>query len=202
MTSEHDNPRQCKLLDIQPPQDAIVEAVTGLRDLAQQHADASRFMLDMVFRLLSPDRPMRATIYLTRYVEAGKPSADAVADIIRTLEASLPAEWQERRAKAHHAIVRNKQARKCGWGREAAGIRPHNWDGVMFAARKRRDVLGAAIAACEGGGDAQDKIAETLAEYLEGKQGIHHVEECLQRHGLAVDGAKVVPFVPKRRAGR
>jgi hypothetical protein len=68
---------------------------------------------------------------------------------------------------------------------------------VLAAAHQRRDVLAAAIAACEQRDDSKD-ILEKLAQHLAGRDSIHTLENSLNAAGLSVEGANVVPFIPQR----
>lgn len=188
-----------KLLDAQPPQKAIMEAIEGLRDLAEQHDRAVRSLLTIIFRLMSPDRPMQATVYMMRYAKSEAPDAEAVAAICSALEASLPAGWQERRAKATYSIKKNKEIERCERGQEVDGLTSWAWDAVMASARKRRDVIAAAVAVCEQRGDEVKEIATALGEYLKGEHGIHHVEWTMNKYGLSVEGAKIIPLLPRGR---
>jgi hypothetical protein len=45
-----------------------------------------------------------------------------------------------------------------------------------------------------------DRLAITLGEYLKGDRPISCVRDLMESLGLGIEGAKVIPFVPHRRA--
>jgi hypothetical protein len=69
---------------------------------------------------------------------------------------------------------------------------------VLDVARQRRDVIAAAIAACEQRDDSKD-ILEGLAQHLAGHDSIHVLENKPKAAGLSVEGSNVVPFIPQRK---
>jgi len=59
----------------------------------------------------------------------------------------------------------------------------------------------AAIACCEQDCDGKEQIATELGNYLKGgEHSITWIETVMNRLGLAVEGAKIIPLAPRRRA--
>jgi hypothetical protein len=69
---------------------------------------------------------------------------------------------------------------------------------VLNAARNKRDLLAAAIAACEQRSDSAAILA-SLGRFLTGEDRACHLEVALQHAGLSVEAGNVVPFIPQRR---
>lgn len=139
------------------------------------------------------------SISFTKYVNAGMPEAEAVADIAAMLDGAQPPEEQERRAKMRQHGQRQRLEWQLSCGRFAdANVPSWGRDKILDEARRRRDVMGAAIAACEQRKDS-DEILASLAQHLAGRDHIGALESALHRAGLSVEAGNVVPFIPQQR---
>jgi len=127
------------------------------------------------------------------------PEAAAVADVAAVIEGAQSPEWRERRAKMRKKCQQQRLEWQLSSGRFGEAVLPE-WSRaiVLSAACKRRDVIAAAIAACEQRSDSKG-ILEGLAQHLAGHDSICELERHLRDAGLSVEGGNVVPFIPQRR---
>jgi len=108
---------------------------------------------------------------------------------------------QARRAKSREDTKRKKLQWRFECAREAGPAPEWVWDAIMAAARERRDVLTAAIACCEQDCNGREEIAKALGSYLKGENAISWVEVIMRRLGFTIEGAKIIPLVPRHRGG-
>jgi hypothetical protein len=174
--------------------EAATSAIAALAALSDRMNYAARALTRMVTRLATEDD---ATKMVTS--NSGLPEADAVADVASMVEGAQSPEWQAKRAKARKKSQQQRLEWQLSSGRFAEAVLPE-WglSTVLAAACKRRDVIAAAIAACEQRDDSKE-ILEGLARHLAGHDSICELERCLNKASLTVEGANVVPFIPQRR---
>jgi hypothetical protein len=135
-----------------------------------------------------------------KYMQSELPDSEMVADALTVLEGTQPPEWQANRAKQRHNALREKVRTRLGYGHDSGPIPQWEWNAILSAAKQRRDVLAAAIASCEQDCDGKEQIATELGNYLKGEHSITWIETVMNRLGLAVEGAKIIPLAPRRRA--
>ena len=174
-------------------------AITALAALSDRMNYAARSLTRMVARLATEDDATKVVTSIVKYVNSGLPEADAVADVAAMIEGAQPPEWQARRAKMRRKCQQQKLEWQLSSGRFGEAVLPE-WSRatVLAAACKRRDVIAAAIAACEQRDDSKD-ILEGLAQHLAGHDSICELERHLRDAGLSVEGANVIPFIPQQR---
>jgi hypothetical protein len=178
---------------------AVAEAIAALAVLSDRMGRAAQSLTNMVVRLATEYYATKVVTSIAKYVNSGMPEAEAVADVAAVIEGAQSPEWQERRAK----MRRQGQQQKLSWqlssGRFGEAVLPE-WSRstVLAVSCQRRDVIAAAIAACEQRDDSKE-ILEGLAQHLAGHDSIHALETKLRTAGLSVEGHNVVPFVPQRR---
>jgi hypothetical protein len=185
---------------------AVVTAAATLAALSDRMSRAAASLARMVSRLVIEDDATKLVTSIAKYVNSGMPEADAVADVAAVLEGAQSPEWREKRAKARQ----RSQAQRLAWQLSLGAVNEHDrptfGGGSPEAARgividtacQRRDVLAAAIAACEQRSDSGEILAE-LGRMLTGEGSAWHLEQALQRAGLSVEAGNVVPFIPQRR---
>jgi hypothetical protein len=179
--------------------EAVTAAIATLAALSDRMNYAARSLTRMVARIATEDDATKVVTSIAKYVTAGLPEAEAVADVAAALEGAQSPEWQARRAK----MRRQGQQQRLQWqlssGRFHDAALP-DWSEatVLAAARQRRDVIAAAIAACEQRDDSKG-ILEGLAQHLTGRDCISQLERHLMDAGLSVEAGNVVPFIPQRR---
>lgn len=185
---------------------AVVTAATTLAALSDRMSRAASSLARMVSRLVIEDDATKVGTSIAKYVNSGMPEADAVADVAAVLEGAQSPEWQEKRAKARQ----KSQQRRLEWQLSCRGVNeqdqasfggvaPEALRGIVLeSARNKRDLLAAAIAACEQRSDSGEILGE-LGRMLTGEGSAWHLEQALQRAGLSVEAGNVVPFIPQRR---
>lgn len=179
---------------------AVIDAAGRLAGLADRLSRAAQSMTRMVAMLATSDDGTEIVASIAKYVNAGMPEAEAVSDVAVVLEGAQSPEWRDKRAKMRQRGQKLKLEWQLSTGRFAdADIPTWGRDSVLNAARERRDVMAAAIAACEQRRDS-DEILAALAQHLAGRDGIHAIERVLQRAGLSIEGSNVVPLIPRGRA--
>jgi hypothetical protein len=177
---------------------AAVTAASTLVALSDRMSQAAQSLARMVARIATEDDPTKVVTSIVKYVNAGLPEAEAVADVAAVIEGAQSPEWRERRAKMRKRCQQQKLEWQLSSGRfHDADL--SNWSRsiVMDAARERRDVIAAAVAACEQREDS-DEILAALFRHLTGRDSIGELQAALMRAGLSVQGANVVPFIPSR----
>jgi hypothetical protein len=174
-------------------------AITALAALSDRMNYAARSLTRMVARLATEDDAIKVVTSIAKYVNSGMPEADAVADVAAMVEGAQSTEWQTRRAKMRKRGQQQKLVWQLSSGRFGEALLPE-WSRatVLNVARQRRDVIAAAVAACEQRDDSNE-ILEKLVQHLAGRDSIHVLEHALNAAGLSVEGANVVPFIPQRR---
>jgi hypothetical protein len=186
-------------MDASVPREIVLEAVSALHELANRHHQAAQSLSRLAIRLAAEEHPMSVTAAFEQYIKADLPDADAVTEVMSKLEGTQSPEWQARRAKTREDTKRKKLQWRFECGRDAGPVPEWAWDAIMAAARERRDVLTAAIACCEQDCNGRDEIATALGSYLKGENAISWVKGIMQRLGLTIEGAKIIPLVPRIR---
>jgi hypothetical protein len=183
--------------DTEAQRSAEAAAVSTLATLSDRLSRAAQSLTRMVVRMATEDDATKVVTSIARYVNSGMPEAEAVADVAAVLEGAQSPEWRERRAKMRKRSQQQKLEWQLSTGRFKDAAIP-NWGRatVLDAARRRRDVMAAAIAACEQREDSQE-ILEALAQHLAGRDSINSLEVTLRGAGLSVEGSNVVPLIPR-----
>jgi bacterioferritin (cytochrome b1) len=183
--------------DTEAQRSAEAAAISTLAALSDRLSRAAQSLTRMVMRMATEDDATKVVTSIAKYVNAGMPEAEAVADVAAVLEGAQSPEWRERRAKMRKRSQQQKLEWQLSTGRFEDAAIP-NWGRatVLDAARRRRDVMAAAIAACEQREDSQE-ILEALAQHLAGRDSIHSLEVTLRGAGLSVEGSNVVPLIPR-----
>jgi hypothetical protein len=178
--------------------DATVTAASTLAALSDRMSQAAQSLARMVARLATEGDPTKVVTSIAKYVNAGLPEAEAVADVAAVIEGGQSAEWRERRAKMRKRSQQQKLAWQLSCGRFHDADLP-DWSRsiILDAARERRDVMAAAIAACEQREDSE-KILAALSRHLVGRDSSSELQSALRREGLSVQGSNVVPLIPSR----
>jgi hypothetical protein len=183
--------------DTEAQRSAEAAAVSTLAALSDRLSRAAQSLTRMVMRMATEDDATKVVTSIVKYVNSGMPEAEAVADVAAVLEGAQSPEWRERRAKMRKRSQQQKLEWQLSTGRFKDAAIP-NWGRatVLDIARLRRDVMAAAIAACEQREDSQE-ILEALAQHLAGRDSINSLEVTLRGAGLSVEGSNVVPLIPR-----
>jgi hypothetical protein len=174
-------------------------AIAALAAQADRMNYAARSLTRMVARLATEADATKVVTSVVRYVNSGLPETEVVADVAAMIEGAQSPEWQERRAKSRRQSQQHRLEWQLSSGRHGEAVLPE-WSRstVLAVACQRRDVIAAAIAACEQREDSKE-ILEGLAQHLAGHDSVHMLETKLRAAGLSVEGHNAVPFVPQRR---
>jgi hypothetical protein len=167
--------------NVEAQRSAVVTAATTLWELSDRMSKAASALARMVARLATEDDATKVVFSITKYVNSGMPESDAVADVAAVLEGAQPAEWQEKRATAR----RKSQMKRLEWQLSRGEVNEHDRPSfggfapelakatVLDVARKRRDLMAAAIAACEQRADSAEILA-SLGRFMTGEDGVWH----------------------------
>jgi hypothetical protein len=186
--------------------EVVIDAAVRLTGLADRFSRAAQSMTRMVARLATEDDATKVVTSIAKYVNSGMPEAEAVADVAAVLEGAQSPDWQQKRAKARQKSQQNRLEWQLSRGAVNEHDRP-SFGGVvpeaareivLEAARHKRDLIAAAVAACEQRSDSAEILA-SLGRFLAGEDFACHLESALRSAGLSVEAGNVVPFIPQRR---
>jgi hypothetical protein len=138
-----------------------------------------------------------------RYTYSSGFATDEVRDILCEFEGTASEEIRRRRDRLRETNRRQRVTWLLYGSRRAAERGVDDWsrEMVLRVAREQCEILGAAVAVIQrGGDDEENSLLSGLAEYLAGNKSTYQFKSCLERLGYSSSSNVVPLFVPARRS--